>query len=361
MNPGRVARVEVRPVRRFLRLPFVTALGQKSHSDNVVVGVTLSGGARGVGEAYSSLAMPWQTGPRLAAALRRLGRRFRGRDVRDIERRVAEAWRAEGDWPTAVGAFEAALWDALAQAEGIPLYVMWGGAQREIETVLSVSAVPPDIVGKRARVAARGGWRFLKLKLNGLQPLALNRERLRAARRAAPRARLLLDPNQSFNPSGLEQLLWSARADGIAIELIEEPFPKRDWAALAEAKARGLGPLLADESIQTVEDARRACRGALIRGPNIKLAKSGLLRSRAILQVFDRKFKGQGLSMIGCMAESRVGLAAAVHFALGLGGFQYADLDADLLLKPTEDQGGYLRRGPWICLPKNPPPGLGLR
>ncbi|MBL0059789.1 MAG: hypothetical protein IPP35_11975 [Elusimicrobia bacterium] len=353
--------MEVRPVRRSLRHPFVTALGQKSHSDNVVVGVTLSGGRRGLGEASSSLAMPWQTGPLLAASIRRLGRRFRGRDVRDIERVVAESWRVEGDWPTAVGAFEAALWDALSQAEGIPLFALWGGVQREIETVLSISAVAPEVVGKRARAAARAGWRFLKLKLNGHEPQALNRDRVRAARRSAPRARLLLDPNQSYDPNGLEQLLRWARADGIAIELIEEPFPKRDWKALAEARARELGPLLGDESVQTAEDARRACRGALLRGPNIKLAKSGLLRSRAILDVFDRAFKGRVLSMIGCMAESRIGLAAAVHFALGLGGFQYADLDADLLLKPTEARGGYLRRGPWISLPKNPPPGLGLR
>jgi hypothetical protein len=51
--------------------------------------------------------------------------------------------------------------------------------------------------------------------------------------------------------------------------------------------------------------------------------------------------------MIGCMAESRIGLAAAVHFALGLGGFQYADLDADLYrngdayLEPERHRDGY--------------------
>jgi L-alanine-DL-glutamate epimerase-like enolase superfamily enzyme len=297
----------------------------------------------------------------LAAALRRLGRRFHNRDLRDIEPLVGEAWRSEGDWPTAVGAFEAAMWDALSQSEGIPFFKMWGGAQREMETTLSISAVPPEVVGQRARAAARAGWRFLKLKLNGGEAPGLNRDRLRAAARAAPRARILVDPNQSFDLPGLEQLFRSARADGIGIELVEEPFPKKDWAATAAAEARGLGPLLGDESIQTADDARRACRGGGIRGPNIKVAKSGLLRSRAIVDVFDRELQGRARFMIGCMAESRIGLAAAVHFALGLGGFHYADLDSDLILKPTDTRGGYLRRGPWIALAKHPPAGLGLR
>jgi L-alanine-DL-glutamate epimerase-like enolase superfamily enzyme len=60
------------------------------------------------------------------------------------------------------------------------------------------------------------------------------------------------------------------------------------------------------------------------------------------------------------MAESRIGLSAAVHFALGRGGFTFADLDSDLILKPTAARGGYVRRGPWIELPKTPRPGLGL-
>lgn len=74
----------------------------------------------------------------------------------------------------------------------------------------------------------------------------------------------------------------------------------------------------------------------------------------------DRVLRGRALLMIGCMAESRVGLSAAVHFAWGFGGFDYADLDSDLILKPTRARGGYIRRGAWIERPKNTRPGLGL-
>lgn len=307
------------------------------------------------------MAMPDQTGPGMAAALRRLTFRFHGRDVRDVSAWVSEAWRFEARWPTAVGAFEAAVWDALARAEGQTCADLWGGRCREAETVLTVSAVSPARVGTAARRAARAGWRILKLKLNGWEPPGANRERLRAARRGAPRARLLADPNQSFTPAGLEELLHGLRRDGIRLEAIEEPFGKRDWRALSAGRRRGLGPFVLDETLQNPADARRAVRAGVARGPNIKLAKSGLLRSLAILEAFAPRAATKEKSfMIGCMAESRVGLSAAVHFALGTGAFDYLDLDSDLILRPTPARGGYLRRGPWVLLPRRAGVGLGL-
>lgn len=361
MTFPRLDRVEVRPVRWPLRRPFVTALGQKTHSDNVLVCVHLVDGTAGWGEASSSLAMPWQTGAVLAGAMGRLAVRFRGRDVRDIEPLVHEVWGSEGKRaPTAAGAFEVALWDALARWEKVPLYQMWGGSSDSVETVLSISAVEPDVMGRRARAAVRSGWRLLKLKLNGRDGPELNRNRLRCVHQNAPHARLMVDPNQSYDPNGLQILLDGARRDGIAVDLVEEPFKKGDERALAEAKKRRLGPILCDESIQDESDAARLCSSFGVRGANIKLAKSGFLGGRAVARTCDRALRGRAVLMVGCMAESRVGLAAAVHFAWGFGGFNFADLDSDLILKPTSARGGYVRRGPWIERPRIPRPGLGV-
>lgn len=358
MIPTRIAAVDVRPVRWPLRVPFVTALGRKTHSDNVVVSVRLASGPVGRGEASSSLAMPFQTGPKMTSALRRLARWSRGRDVRDIRALSLAAWRREGVWPTAAAAFETALWDALAQSENTPLYALWGKKRTEIETSLSVSAVDPGEVGRRTAAARRAGYRKIKLKLNGAEGAALNHERLRRAFRAAPRARFLLDPNQSLTPDLLAEILDGARRDGVPVEAVEEPFPKRRWDLLA--KTRPPCPLLLDESIQTSRDARTAYRRESVSGANIKLAKSGVLRSLAIVDETRAARGRRARLMIGCMAESRLGLSAAVHFALGTGVFDYADLDSDLILRPTPYRGGYIRRGPWIHLPRRPDPGLGV-
>jgi L-alanine-DL-glutamate epimerase-like enolase superfamily enzyme len=83
---------------------------------------------------------------------------------------------------------------------------------------------------------------------------------------------------------------------------------------------------------------------------NIKLAKSGLTRAFEIAAVA-RAAKVP--LMIGCMAETARGLSASVHFALGTGFFQFADLDSDvLLIEPgsARRSAGWKRRGPAISL-----------
>lgn len=357
MNNGNtIVRIRAVPDRWPLVRPFVTALGRKTFSDNVLVRVRLAGGAEGWGEASSSLANPKQTGPKMAAALRRLGRRFLGHDARDLGRIVSGAWRLEPETAAAVGAFECAVTDALCRREGIPFFKWFGGARRDLKTLMSVSAVSADKVGERVRDGRRRGFDGFKLKLNGREPLELNIGRVRAARRSAPKARLFLDPNQSYRPDTLRELLDRLRKDDILVDLVEEPFLKRDWRALKTFRRGRSIPLILDESIQTPADARFVARRGFADGVNVKLAKSGLGRSREIVGAF----KPSALFMIGCMAESKIGLAAAAQFAMGLGIFDYADLDSDLLLKPMNIPGGYVRRGPWLILPERPVPGLGV-
>jgi L-alanine-DL-glutamate epimerase-like enolase superfamily enzyme len=150
--------------------------------------------------------------------------------------------------------------------------------------------------------------------------------------------------------------LSTVKRDGLPVDLIEEPFPKGDWKALAAFRGKSPLPILLDESVQNAADARRALRGRLARGVNVKLAKSGLTEGKEIVDLCATE---RGALMIGCMAESSLGLAASVQFAMGTGAFDHADLDADLLLKPVPVRGGYLRKGPELLLPKNAPAGLG--
>lgn len=295
----------------------------------------------------------------MLASLRRLGRAFRGRDARDAADISGRAWRAEGAQPTAVAAFECALVDALCRAEGIPFHRFFGGVRRDLKTLMSVSAVDPALVSARVRAGRRQGFDAFKLKLKGAEPEALNLSRVRAAASAAPKAEILLDPNQSYRPDTLESLLEALRRSGIPVAMVEEPFLKRDWPALRRFRREGCAvPLILDESVQNRNDARRAARGKLADGVNVKLAKSGLFESRRILE--EAAALPAPVLMIGCMAESKIGLAAAAQFAMGLGVFGHCDLDSDLLLKPLPIPGGYIRKGPWLTLPKKTVPGLGV-
>ena len=82
---------------------------------------------------------------------------------------------------------------------------------------------------------------LLKLKLGGDGDEA----RLAAVREAVPKARLIADANEAWRASDLERLLAAAKAAGV--ELIEQPLPAGDDAALQHI-AR-IVPVCADESV----------------------------------------------------------------------------------------------------------------
>ncbi len=78
-------------------------------------------------------------------------------------------------------------------------------------------------------------------------------------------------------------------------------------------------------------------------GVNIKIAKSGILGSQKILAMAK---KHSLRVMIGCMAETIVGLSAGIHMAAGTGAFDYIDLDSIYFLHHKKRYGTLTIDGP---------------
>ena len=76
---------------------------------------------------------------------------------------------------------------------------------------------------------------------------------------------------------------------------------------------------------------------------NIKLAKCGVAQALEIAEI--AKANGTGL-MIGGMVETRIAMGFSAHFAAGLGGFDWIDLDTPLLMAEDPVSGGYIAKGP---------------
>lgn len=332
------ARVEI--VTAALRRPFVTALGRKTVTTNAGVTLTLSGGARGYGEASGSLALAHLAAERLARELRRLCRRVLGREIACPAAVVREAWAGEEGPAPAAAAFEAALLSAWCAHRGLSLARWLGGALRAVETDITLSAVGAAETEIAAAEARREGFRVLKIKVGSA--LTEDLARVRAARRAHPRARILLDGNQGLTAREALALVEACLADGAPIELLEQPLPKGDLRGMKALAKRCLVPVAADESCATPYDAARLAGEGAAGAFNVKLAKSGILRSLEIAAVA----RAAGLPlMIGCMTETARGLSASAHVALGTGFFRWVDLDSDRLLVGQGAGEGWARRG----------------
>jgi L-alanine-DL-glutamate epimerase-like enolase superfamily enzyme len=75
--------------------------------------------------------------------------------------------------------------------------------------------------------------------------------------------------------------------------------------------------------------------------------KSGISDALAIVEMA----KASNIKlMIGCMAESSLGINQSVQFALGTGAFDFHDLDSHLLLKEPSFRGKFVQDGPKMKL-----------
>jgi L-alanine-DL-glutamate epimerase-like enolase superfamily enzyme len=145
--------------------------------------------------------------------------------------------------------------------------------------------------------------------------------RIRAVRSGAPRCRLIVDANEGW-PSHTLPANLAACAD-VGVELIEQPLPAGDDAALAEIERTVR--ICADESLHDRTSlARLAGRYDAI---NVKLDKAGGL-TEALAVAETAKGLGLGL-MVGCMVGTSLAMAPGLLLAQHA---EFVDLDGPLLL-----------------------------
>ncbi|KFC61243.1 Mandelate racemase/muconate lactonizing protein [Devosia sp. LC5] len=231
-------------------------------------------------------------------------------------------------------AIDCAFWELEAKLAGLSVAELAGVTVPEsIITAYTISLGTPETMAAAARAAS--AYPLLKLKLGG----AGDRERLAAVREAVPQARLVVDANEAWMPDDLAANMLACR--DLGIELVEQPLPAGDDAALAHVEH--LVPICADESAHGL-----ASLGALIGrydAVNIKLDKTGGLTEALDLA---RAAKAKNLKiMVGCMVCTSL---ATAPVALLAGQADWCDLDGPLLLAADRPDGfrfddGVMRAG----------------
>ncbi|MBC7187061.1 MAG: dipeptide epimerase [Calditrichaeota bacterium] len=242
-------------------------------------------------------------------------------------------------------ALEMALLDLWAKQQDQPLYQLLGVELGPIPpTSFTLGIAAPEEI--RRKVLEAQPYRILKVKLGTRDDYAI----VEAVRELTDKP-LRVDANEGWNP---EQAAATIRwLEDKGVELVEQPLPAGDLAAVRWLREQVTLPLIADESCRVAADIPGLV--GVYDGINIKLSKCGGLREA--LQMI-RLARHYGLKvMLGCMIESSVGITAAAHLAPLV---DYVDLDGHLLLAEDPYEGVTLCDGTLI-LPERPGLGVTLR
>ena len=237
-------------------------------------------------------------------------------------------------------ALDCALWDLEAKTRGEPAWRLAGlSAPGPVTTAYTLSIDAPQAMRAAARSATDRP--LLKVKLGGEGGAGADLERLAAVRDGAPRARLIVDANEGWSIEDYRAV--APRLAGLGVELVEQPLPAGEDAALAGAE-RAVRTC-ADESCH--DRASLDAIGDRYDVVNVKLDKTGGL-TEALALVAEARSRGLGV-MVGCMVGSSLAMAPAVLVA------QLADtvdLDAPLLL--AADREHALRYEGSVAYPAEP-------
>ncbi len=347
-----------------LKRPFVTAVRTAYSLDALLVEVRDSDGRSGWGEAPTNWRVTGESIESVSAAVvGPLTGAIAGLSSTEPDAASEAMERAVVRNSSARMALDCALYDLAASAAGVPLFRYLGGDAIEVRTDLTVSAVVTDAeLAERVRTAleyARAGFRTFKVKVGAggddVRTLIDVRTSLGAD------VRLRLDANQGWRPQQAVKVIGSLEDAGVDMELVEQPVHRDDIEGLAFVTRHVQTPIMADESVWTRRDLREIVNARAADMINIKLAKTGGLREALNVARAARE-SGVGV-VVGCMAESHVGIAAAAAMASVMdrgdqNGPLVHDLDGGLLLTASPVEGGVVYRRDMVRLAEAPGTGI---
>lgn len=277
-----------------------------------------------------------------------------GENPMDIEKIHAKMDAVLAGNPAAKAAVDIACYDLIGKALGTPVYNLLGGQAHKTLTYPKVLSIePPEIMAEKAVKAMQDGYPSLKLKV-GRDGAQMDVARIKAVRKAVgPEVQIRVDVNQGWKTPGTavaairqleeENLTW-----------IEQPIVMGDVRGLAEVRAKTAVPIMADETMQSMEQLHEIIRYDAADVINIKLMKcGGIFHAVQIAKAAE----GAGIAcQIGSMVESSIGSAAGYHAAMSRRNIESTELTGPLLY--SEEIGDLTYKFPEVLLSDKP--GLGV-
>lgn len=350
----KVTGIDVRRERLPLTRPYRTAGRTTSAVEIFRVVLTTDTGAIGLGAASPEAVVTGETPEQCAHALEESASWLEGAEVRRLGTVLREAGRRMRGAPGALAAVDMALHDLFAKDLGVPLAQALGRVHEGCPTSVTIGILPLEEALALADELVGQGFTALKVKVG--ESLDHDLELLRRIREKFGRnLRLRADANVGYTAA--ETIAFLELADPIGLEFLEQPVRARN-DGLRRLPEVWRDRICADESLVDESDALQLAADVPTRACgvfNIKLMKCGGIRPAMRIAAIA---EAAGIRLMwGCMDESVIGIAAALHVALASPATRYLDLDGSFDLARDVARGGFTLKDGEMTI--TDAPGLG--
>lgn len=314
-----------------LKTPFKTALRETSDVEFVRVHVEDENGHVGIGEAPATKAI---TGEDIETILGSIG------SVKELflhltcSEALDKLHTISEIGSSAKASLDIAFVHLLAQEQKKALYEYFAAKDLTfLKTDVTVSLNSAEEMLCDAKKAYSNKMEMLKVKVGSDVLHAI--DIVRKIAKELPSVEILVDANQAWN---LEKAtLFINNMLDLKIELIEQPVIASDLESLKKITELSHIPILADEAVFTLEDAKKVLESKSADMINIKFMKCGGV-TKAI-EILEYARQSSVKCMLGSMLEGPYSINMALHLALAYRDvIKYIDLDSPLLYKEPSNE-----------------------
>jgi len=295
-----VASIQIYRVAMPLVYPFRTAFGDNDVIESILVAMS-DGQHTGWGESASWGAPAYS--PECAPAQFLVSRDFIapaliGQEIASGEALQYQLRHIKGNF-FAKGAFDLAWWDLHARIQGVPLWRLIRGQGAVVDAGADFGIMESiDALLDAMDEAVEQGYKRVKLKYRPGWEL----EMIRRVRKRFPHLTIHIDCNSAYTLNDIDMF---RELDQYDLVMIEQPLAYDDLLDHARLQSQIQTPICLDESITSVDKARKAIEIDAARWVNIKLGPVGGLTNAIAIH---NLCQDHGIPCwVGGMLESAIG------------------------------------------------------
>lgn len=274
-----IKKITIRQMKMTMKSPFATSFGSFQEKEFLLLEVTDELGNTGWGES-TAFSAPWYTEETLQTNLHMI-RDFLiplvlNRIIKHPDE-VSQIFSPLRKNNMAKAAVEGAIWDLYAKRNKLSLAKALGGTAEKIEVGISIGIQKStEELIEVVRGYIQEGYKRMKVKIKP----GYDVEVIRSLREAFPEVPLMADANSAYTLDDLEVL---KQLDKFNLMMIEQPLASDDIIDHAKLQKELKTPICLDESILSLEDARKAIELGSTKIINVKIGRvGGLTESKKI-------------------------------------------------------------------------------